>query len=396
MGKIFAIVKKVAAAFFAFIFLFLSISLVFAQGQVTRETKIVRVGADEIIEKDFYISAGDVVEISGTVNGDVVIAGGQLLIDGVVNGDLLAVGGTVNLSGEVTQDARIVGGQLNVTGKIGRNLTVVGGNIDIGKTAEIGGGLLGGGGKINISAPINGDVVVGAGTLTIGSVINGNLEVGVGSLRLTENAVIDGDLTYYSDTEATIDKTATVSGKIVQKVPPEGTILSKDFDFGAFGKGISLGARIVSLLAALLFGLLMLRFYPNYTKRVATTAKLKFWKALGVGFLTLIIAPITAITLFITIIGFPIGVIIIFSYLVYLYTAKIFVAYWAGDFIYKKLGKRENVYWIYVVGIVAYYLVSLIPFIGGLTSFVVLLVGLGAVVIDYRITYELAKKSKVI
>ena len=186
-----------------------------------------------------------------------------------------------------------------------------------------------------------------------------------------------------------------MSGKIVQKAPPESTV-DYDFDFEAIGRGFNLGTKIVSFLTALVFGLLMLRFYPNYSKRVAGTAKLKFWKSLGVGFITLIITPFIAFALFITIVGVPIAVIILFSDIVFIYASKIFVAYWAGEVISKKLGKTRSRYWVYIIGIAAYYLVLLIPFIGGLTRFVVLLVGLGAVVLDYKTSHALASKSKVI
>jgi hypothetical protein len=55
-----------------------------------------------------YFAPGPLVEMSGTVDGDVYAAGGQVLIDGRVNGHVLVAGGRVMLSGVVTQNVRVV------------------------------------------------------------------------------------------------------------------------------------------------------------------------------------------------------------------------------------------------------------------------------------------------
>ena len=122
-----------------FLLLLLPNSSVLAQ-ENKLEQRVVKVSSDEVVEKDFFLAGGEIVEISGEVLGDVIAAGGQVTIDGVVDGDILVVGGIVALSGEVTQDVRVAGGQVRISGIVGRNLTVDGGEITITDSAEIGGG----------------------------------------------------------------------------------------------------------------------------------------------------------------------------------------------------------------------------------------------------------------
>ncbi len=373
-------------------------SFILAQQLLAQEVEVVRVGRDEVIDKDFYVKVGDVVEIAGVVNGDVVVAGGQVIVDGIVNGDLIAGGGMISVSGEVTQDARLFGGQITISGLIGRNLTAVGGNVDITSTAEVVGGVLGAGGNFNIAGPVGGEVMVGAGNLVIANEVGGDIEAGVGMLRLSEDASVGGDLTYYSDTEATISENAIVSGEIVMKETPESSFEFKDYedyDFEGFGRGFKFGITVFKFLTALLFGVLLLKFYPNYTKRVAETVQKKFWKSLGVGFLALIITPLAILVLMVTIIGIPLGIMLGFTYMVGLYVAKIFIAYTIGLYVFRKSSKRIGRYWPMVVGLLIFYVVTFIPILGGLVAFGVAVTGFGAIVLEYRKTYEMASESKV-
>src|SRR5262252_1547947 len=99
------------------------------------------VPAGRVIDRHAF-AAGPLVEISGTVNGDVYAAGGQVLIDGRVNGDVLVAGGRVMLSGAVAQNVRVAGGQVTFSGTVGRNVTVFGGNVELTPGAMITGSLV--------------------------------------------------------------------------------------------------------------------------------------------------------------------------------------------------------------------------------------------------------------
>ena len=387
--------KKITSFFIALFALVIFASVALAASDYMNQ-KVITVASDEVIDKDFFIGAGDIVEIYGVVNGDVVVAGGQLLINGVINGDLLAAGGSISLSGEIAQDARIAGGQLLINGKIGRNLTAVGGNIEVAESAEIAGGAIFAGGNVTVEAPIGGEMYVGAGNLTLANQVDGNVQAVVGTLRLTSNAKINGDFTFYSDEDPLIDESAIVSGTITKRDPPQDFRSFDTDDIKGFGSGARSSFKLASFLTTLVFGLLMIRFVPNYTKGVAYTVRDKIWKSLGYGLLSLILIPVVAFILLITVIGFPIGLLFVFSYVFYIYLAKIFIAVCIGDYLYEKLGRNKTQYLPYVLGLVVYYVLTWIPIIGGLVNLVVLLLGLGAAVLYCRVNYPKALKSKII
>jgi hypothetical protein len=358
--------------------------------------KVVTVASNEVIDKDFFVGAGDIVEIYGVVNGDVVVAGGQLLINGVINGDLLAAGGIISLSGEISQDVRIIGGQLTLSGNIGRNLTAVGSNIEVTESAEITGGAIFAGGNVTVEAPIGGEMYVGAGNLTLSNQVAGDVQALVGTLRLTSNAKIDGDFTYYSDEGALIDENATISGKLTKRERSSELEAFRGKGASEFERGLKNSSRFIGFFTAAVFGLVMLRLFPNYTKGVAFTVREKLLKSLAVGMVALVLMPILAVILMVTVIGLPFGLILIFFYFVYMFIAKIFISICIGEYLYERLNREKTQYLPFMLGLVIYSALVWIPYVGGLTKFAVLLLGLGAAVLHYREFHAKAVKLKVI
>lgn len=356
--------------------------------------KVVILRSGEVINKD-YFAFGEKVEISGTVNGDVYVAAGQVLIDGTINGDLLVAGGTVSISGQISQDARIAGGQVNISGEIGRNLTIGSGNLELTDSAIIRGGIVAGGGNILLAAPIGSDVKIAAGNLTVSNKINGSLEAFVRTIRLTSKAVLTGNLTYWSNRAASIDENAKITGSVIQKMPPEFSEPSVAKVFGVFA-GAYLFATLISFISTLVIGLLLIHFYPKYNLEVVSTLRKVPWASLGVGFLALIVTPIILIVLLITVVGIPLALILLALYLISLYVARIFVIFWAGVTIFERLGNTVHEVWALVIGLVVYFLLTLIPIIGGIVTLFVLLFGLGAALLTKKELYLALRKQGII
>jgi cytoskeletal protein CcmA (bactofilin family) len=359
------------------------------------ERKIVSLPKDQTIDKD-YFAAGDRVEISGTVNGDVYAAGGQVVIDGTINGDLIAAGGTVEVSGNVTQDARVAGGQVNISGQIGRNLTIGGGNVEIANNAILGGSLVAGAGNLNVRAPIAKDIKAGAGNLVIANIVEGDVEAGVGTLRLSSNGRVNGDLNYYSNDPVSIAPDATVSGKVTFNQTPEYEG-PKASDVAKGLAGVAAFFKLISLVSTLILGLLLVYLFPKFTEEVSENIQRRPWASLVVGILVLILSPIIFLVLLITVFGIPLAFFFLFLFLASLYITRIFALYFLGDFILERL-KRDKLggAWKFVVGMFAYYLITLIPIIGELIAFVVLLFGLGSSLITKKEIYSALRKKNTI
>ncbi len=381
------------------IFLGLLIGLAFpvvvmAQNSFNSGDNIV-LGKDQVVNGD-YFAAGKNVAILGTVNGDVYAAGGNLVIDGVINGDLIAAGGTVNIRGKVSSNIRVAGGSVNVSGEIGRNVSAVGGDVNIENSAKLHGSLVSGAGNLNIFAPLPKDLTAGAGEIALNGSVDGNVSVGTGSLSINPEAKIGGDLWYVSDQLASIPPTASISGKVVHTTPPGPSPEESRNHFGEFLSGISILLTLISFISALIIGFIFIKLVPVFSVETAEIIMDRPWKSLGIGFLTLIVTPLLILAIFVTIIGIPFGIMLLLGFLLALYLSKIFMAIVIGQTIAQVAHRNLDLVRAFVLGLVVYYLLNLIPFLGGLVVFFSLLLGLGALVMEKFNFYKLLREKELL
>ena len=349
------------------------------------------VAAGEVIDGD-YIAAGEIVEISGTVNGDVYIVGGQILVDGEINGDLLAIGNTISISGRVAQNVRVLGGQVILSGEVGRNVTLAGMNIELTSSARVEGGVVIGASTVVLASPIKKNVRVGGRNLTLSNTIDGNLDAAVDAIRLTSKAEVRGDFTYWSNRLASIDETATIVGSITRKAPQYS--FSLETVLGDFARFVRPFFILASFLTTLILGLLLTRFLPGYTRATVQTLRTRRWRSLTSGITALLIIPILFGLLIITVVGIPLGFIVLTLSSVLLYGARIFVMVLIGVLILERFGKESNDMRAFIVGLIVYSLLVLIPIIGWAISFLAVLFGLGAAIQTLK-QRHFSKKSTV-
>lgn len=364
-------------ALFLFLFLVFGLApLTLAQNNFRNE-EVSTLSRNEIINKD-YFAAGEKVTLSGTVNGDAYLAGGNIIVDGVVNGDLLIAGGNLNIRGEVTGDVRAAGGNIQIDGTVGGNITTLGGSIRVDDDSEVTGSMVAGGGNIEVFGPIGKGITAGAGTLMIANSVGGDVVTGVGELDLGPNAVINGGLNYMSDERARISDGASVSGAIKQQLPPKGP---DEKDKEMFLAGAAVGWVIFKFLSLLVIGSLLLWALPVFMKNASEAITKQPLQSLGIGFLVLILVPMVAVVLMMTVIGLPLGLVVLLGYFFILYISKVFVAIAVGVRI---LGHKQNRYLSMALGLLILSVVLLIPVLGGLVDFVVMLLGVGAAIATKR------------
>lgn len=355
--------------------------------------ELVVVAEDQVIDRD-YFATGERVEISGTVEGDVYVAGGEVVIDGVVEGDVLAAGGTIRVSGVVEQDVRVAGGEITISGKVGRNVTAAGGDIEITEDAAVAGSVVIGGGNVLIAGDVGSHAVIGAGAATVSSEINGDLDASAEQLRITSKAKISGDVTYWSDAEALIDEGATIEGEVAQKLPKSYNVPADQWSNALHG--MRAFARVMSILSAILIGLLLVKFFPHYMDRTAENIEHKTWPALGMGIIMLIVTPIVGVILLFTLIGLPLGFIILVSYMIAVYLAKVYFMLMFGKLALRPFTKKKSPYLAVIVGAVLYGIIMLIPVLNVLFGLFALLAGLGALAISEYQLYKVALKKDIV
>src|SRR5262249_7259072 len=130
---------------------------------------------------------------------------------------------------------------------------------------------------------------------------------------------------------------------------------------------------------------------PAFTARASEVLKQRPWLALLIGFIVLACVPVAAVILLATVIGIPLALIVLLGYPILLLLGYQLTAIGIGDFAMQRLaaGRAQSPVWRAGAAAVAVLLIALlakVPILGTLLAFLALLIGLGALVLQWRRT----------
>ncbi len=347
---------------------------------------------NEVVNKD-YFAAGNNVFLEGRVNGDAYLAGGNIVIDGTVNGDLLAAGGNIDIRGTVTGNIRAAGGNINVTGSVGRNATLAGGGINLATNANVTGSLAAAGGNLAVSSPIGKEANLAGGQIILGSKVGSDVNAATGRLGLAPTALINGNLSYLSNNPVSIPKEASVSGKITQYIPQGKPAPTAAIQAAA---GLLTFLTIADFILAAIIGIFLIVFLPVYFEKTAGIIIKRPWLSLGIGLFAVIIFPFVFVLLLMTVIGIPVAFVLAFVLAIFGYLAKIFVAFVLGQLVFRQFNRQTNLIWPLLIGLIIYFIFTLLPVLGWIIATVAGLMGLGAILIEEKNFYKELRAKQIV
>ena len=269
-----------------------------------------------------------------------LVAGGNVDISDPVDGNLYVAGGNVNISAPVSGNLRVAGGTVTITGTVAGKLAIAGGHV-------------------RLDAPVGGNATVAGGTLDLGPGANiaGKLEFDGGQLEQ--------------------DPAAKITGGIVR-----GSRHGYRWDVEPHGHGIgrAIWTAGLMLLAALIAGAL-----PGPVRRMQDELRTRPWLASLLGIVALIMIPIVAVIVMITIIGIPIGLLALLGYV-----ALILVGYVASSVVvsgllldHYKADVASQTQWRVGGAVLAMLVIAalgMIPIVGRFIGLVALVIGVGVIV----------------
>ncbi|MBU1703592.1 hypothetical protein KJ951_04265 [Patescibacteria group bacterium] len=300
------------------------------------------VPSGEIVIGNLYLAGPNPV-VGGNVQGDLLVAGGNVTITGKIEEDVLALGGNITITGDVSGDVRAMGGSIYLDSNVNGEVIATGGEIKIGPNAKIRKDLVAAGGSVTVDSQAK----------VFGST---KIEADENGREATE---MRGPFAHFSKLEFWI-----------------GQLLSL---FGLF------------VVAAVIFG-----FFPNVVRKLGTRVYTKgqFWPTTGLGLLLLIVTPVIAILLMITMIGAMLGVLLLFAYIAYILVSLVISGILFGEFLNKWLtkAKKSTPAWVWVLGgIAALRIVCLVPFVGPFVGILFFLYAMGSVL---SFKWKIAKAIK--
>jgi hypothetical protein len=333
--------------------------------------------------KGDYFIAGSSVEISGIIEGDAYVAAGQAIIDGVVKGDLLIVCGSAEISGKVLGNIRILGGQVTLSGPVGGSITLVAGNAQLSPASVIQGSAIVVSANGDVLGKIHGNAKLLSSNLEFTSHVDGDVTAYVGEMRVSSKGYIGGALNYRSTQPAIIDRGAEIRGPIDYHP----SFLQSFIDW-PWLKGLIIGSKILALLMnfifTLVFGWILIRLFPSKLSRTVQVLDHQPLHCLTTGLVVLVAIPLLCLILLITVLGAPFALALIALNILGFYTAKIFVVMWIASKGLQKYHIKRGRLATLALGLIAYYLITVIPFVGTFVSLLALLCGMGAIVLAQR------------
>jgi hypothetical protein len=375
-----------------------------------RNGDTVVIAEDEVIDDDLFI-AGQTVTVNGAVNGDLFAAGADVTVNGPVAGSLFVTGRTLAANGAVSGSVYASGYAftLGPEASAGRNLYFGGFSLTMAPGSQVGRSVYGGGYQMILNGEVADNVSIGAGALELNGTVGGDVRGDVGNpdnpaptffmppfegavpavspgLRVGENAQVTGDVD------------VNVASADAAETPPIYSLANARTRW-----------VVGEFIALLIIGALLLWLWPGWLRRTSAAAR-RWLPSMGTGLLTVIVAivavPIalglivlmaiaggwlTFNQLTVPILGVGLAA-LVFVVAAFLFVAgllsKLVVAYLGGRLLLQRSLTASISFLDFValaLGVLIYMVLRALPFgIGWVIGFLVMLLGLGAIVSTLR------------
>jgi hypothetical protein len=337
------------------------------------------VNLEQPLEEDLY-AAGREVRIGARIAGDVTAAGMSVRIEAIVEDDVIAAAEHVSIESPVVDDVRAAGRRVDITADVGDHLVAAGDTVHIADGVSIGSFAWLAGREVYVGGRIGQELRVAAQSLVIGGEVAGDVEVMAEHIRLLPGARIKGNLVWRSPESPTVDDEAVIGGRTVERPWPEHRPDRASVVFGLIFMGVAL----------LVTGAVLFLVFPRCFTAAARGTRTTPGKTLAIGLALLAATPLVGVLLFITGVGWLLGVLVFMSWLLALVVAWFVAAFTLGSLVLPRALQREDARgwprWVALLGgILILALLQLIPFLGGFIAFFALLVGLGGLALScYR------------
>jgi cytoskeletal protein CcmA (bactofilin family) len=340
----------------------------------TEETVVVR--ADETINDDLFAS-GRSVRVDGRVRGDVFAFAQNVTVTGVIEGDLITAGAQVVLDGRVDGDVRAAGHTVQLNGAVGRNVLGAAQLLQLSGSGRVSGNVIGAAETLSLAGDVEGSVTGAGETVELQGRVGREADLALESFTFGPRASIGGDLTYHAQEELSVPS-GTVAGSVrhvpVQHEKPD--MARPQERFNAFGNFLSL----TWLTGSAVVGLVLLRLFPRFAAEFLAVLETQPLPSLGLGVLAMIGTIPVAVLAALTVIGLPVAFLLGAGYLGGMLVGWLFLALAAGSIMVGlvRKGRPWHPSWAFLLGLVVLYVLTRMPFLGGLVTFVGLSFGLGA------------------
>lgn len=332
-----------------------------------------------------YYAVGGNLNINANFEKDLFVAGGSITIEGEVQGDAIVIGGELNLQNKIDGDLRVVGGTVNISGTVIGDLVVLGGHVNLKEGSNIEGQTILIGGEIFQDAELKNSTNIIAGSVNLNNKISSDTSVTTQRIVFDSKTNIEGSLKYYAPQKATEKDGSKTDGTIIyneiKTIRETGIVKSAVINFINFW-------LLLRFVTTLIVAFILVQLFKVFSQSVNDIALKSFVKSFFLGLLALFVTPVVITILLISLIGMPIGFVLLLFYILIITLSGAVSGIVVGSLIANMLGKAKDNkinFQHTVLGIVLLTVLQFIDFLGDVTILIFLLVSIGAM---YRFFYR--------
>lgn len=342
---------------------------------------------------DVVFAAAHNVHVAATSSDDLFVAGHDIKLDTGSADHAFAAGQTITVTGDNARAFLTAGHDVTFeTGSAASDVLAFGNNVTFNPTFKIGGSAVVFGQDVHIQAPVGRDLTAGGQNVTIDSVVTGNVRVEGRNIVIGPNAKIGGDLSYRTTDKINISPQATIAGKKVVLPPRDDSWTwgghHNHIGHMANGMNHSIMHDVWGAVAFIVMALVLTAVFPLLMARSGGMLARNPLLAAGAGLVVLIVGPVLAIIVMITLVGAPLALTIMalgFAALMLGFVgAASGIASLAGRF--KADGVPNlgaQLLWT-LLGAVVLCALGALPYVGGWIWFIACVLGTGAVAVQGR------------
>lgn len=334
------------------------------------------IGSSET-RKNLYAAGADLT-VNGIIEGDIFGAAAFVTVDGDIEDDATIAGNTVSLNSPIGGDLRTAGSRVSINNTVGGDGLIAGSSVVLGAKSSFGGDVYIGGAGVTVDGPVMGDLKIVGDSVRINSKIDGSVWVKSNKkIVFGSNADVAGKLTIVSNELPLIESGANVSEPEMKPWVVKKS--NKDTERGFLG--FLTFMFLVKLIAGFITAWILLSlFRSRFTSLVAATSQ-NFWKHALFGFIGVVVAPIIAIILFVTLIGYMAGILVLCAYVSIWVISYLTGLALTGAWLMKKIKKQDQlmVNWQSIlVGVLVFAILAVIPVIGWIVCMIIVLASAGS------------------
>lgn len=343
--------------------------------EIQRKGSIVSVPSGTTLD-DTLIAVGKTVVVDGEVTGDLIAFAKRIVVNGSIRGNVMLFAESVTVRGEVGGTGIAGGERVEL-----ENLAISGDFWGTGEAIVIGGNTVVGGNatlmteKAVLEGEVGRDLTALAESVEITGSVGRKVHALSKHLSLLGDAYVGGDVIFRGKQKSLHrSDSAEVAGEVrvvsrLEEFAPRNPYLSGKYYLWQLSR----------LVSAFIAGVIILWLFPGL-RDVMIEGAIGGLKTAGTGIATLVSVPVVMLLLAFTLVGIPAAIIGLTVWLLLIYLAKIVLAALIGQLVFAGSAYEYNLPLTLFVGLLVIILAVNIPAIGGVISFICLVVGVGLIV----------------